>query len=148
MKNVMQSLACVLFIGGLAACASPRVLGASKRIVPATIFLTGANPASCSAKVAPGLIQVKKNEDVDWTIIDSCGGTKGYAVDVELRWSSANPTCGDGAKSPLEPSQGEPKGKKNIKRGINPKCAANLKFSYEVWLEGKLLVDPELEIVQ
>lgn len=154
MRNVMSSVVCPSVLGVLvvisAACSSqgptetPR---GSKRIVPATIFLTptGNVAAPCNAKVAPGRLQVRKNEDADWTIIDLCGGTKGYTVDVELRWSRANPTCG-GLYSPLEPTEGDPKGKRNIKRGINRSCKVDDVFSYEVWLGGTLLADPELEI--
>lgn len=155
MKNVMQSVACGLLVGGLAgfgAACSPQpagTLGSSTKLIPATIFLTatGVIATPCAAKVAPGRLQVKKNEDADWTIIDLCGGTKGYTVDVELKWSSANPSCSDGAKSPLDPSGGAPKGKQNIKRGINANCKAADVFSYEVWLDGVLLADPELEIM-
>ncbi len=152
MKNVLKSVVCALVIGGLAgfgaACSpSPSVAPlASKKLVPATIFLTatGNVSAPCNAKVAPGRLQVKKNEDADWTIIDLCGGTKGYTVDVELRWLASNPRCDDGSRSPLD---SDAKGKQGFKRGINGRCKGNDVFKYEVWFDGVLLADPELEIM-
>lgn len=119
----------------------------SKKLVPAVIFLTptGVSTAPCLAKVAPGRLQVKKNEDADWTVIDLCGGTTGYTLEVELKWLPTNPDC-EGRKSPLDPAEGDPIGKRSIKRGINSKCKDGDVFGYEVWLDGRPLADPELEI--
>jgi len=86
------------------------------------------------------------DEAADWTVIDLCGGTANYTLDTELRWASSNPDCG-GLKSPLEPSEGDAKGKRGFKRGINNNCKDKDVFKYEVWLEGTMLADPELEIM-
>ena len=153
MKNAMSLVVRASVIGiaivGASSCAQTEqgAQRGSKKLVPAIIFLTptGVVDAPCLAKVAPGRLQVKKNEDADWTIIDLCGGTKNYTLEVELRWSSSNPDCG-GRKSPLDPAEGDPKGQKSIKRGIDSRCTNGDVFAYEVWLEGKPLADPELEI--
>jgi hypothetical protein len=122
---------------------------ASKRMVVAGVFLTptGNIDAPCGAKTLPGRIQVRKNEDIDWTIIDLCGGTANYTKDVELRFVGATTKC-DGKDSPLDPDgDPNPKGKQNIKRGINPKCDVNTVYPYQIWLDGKQLADPDVEIV-
>lgn len=151
MRWFSTRLAVVFMLWSLAACGlqqggeAPR---ASKRIVPAGLFLTVPfdGPDQCVAKTVPGRIQVRKNEDIEWTIVDLCKGTANYTKDVELRWLDVPDKCA-GQNSPLDPP-GNPKGKQQIKGAIHASCPLNKIFKYEIWLDGKRLADPEVEIVQ
>ena len=152
--RVLSSLVAIAAVAGMIGCGGappgggPVTLG-SKKIVAAGLFLTptGNTADPCGAKTVPLRIQVRKNEDIEWTIVDLCNGTANYTKDVELRFTGATKKC-DGKDSPLEPGGGEPKGKQNIKRGINSKCDADTIYPYQVWLDSKMLADPDVEIVQ
>ena len=151
MKNVSRTVTCTVLIAGLAGVGAACTFfdsasRGSKKRVYATVFLTptGVTATPCAAKVAPDRIQVKKNEDVDWTIIDLCGGTSNYTIDVELRWPDSSKKCGE-QNSPLDPPAAS--GRRGITRAIDRRCRENDVFRYEVWLGGRLLTDPELEIM-
>jgi hypothetical protein len=148
--RIVVTLVAIVTVVVLAGCSNgaPGALASSKKIVAAGLFLTptGDITKPCGAKTVPSRIQVKKNEDIEWTIVDLCGGTKNYTIDVELRFTGASTKC-DGKDSPLDPGGGEPKGKQNIKRGINSKCDPDTIYPYQVWLDSKQLADPDVEIV-
>jgi hypothetical protein len=152
MMRLAATLVAIVMVAAMAGCSNDAgILASSKKIVAAGLFLTPTGDISnpCGAKAVPSRIQVKKNEDIEWTIVDLCGGTKGYTIDVELRFTGATTKC-DGKDSPLDPAGGEPKDKKNIKRGINSKCDNDTIYPYQVWLAGGAspLADPDVEIVQ
>lgn len=119
-------------------------LRASTKIVAATIFITPGNGGACAATSVPGRIQVKKNEHVEWSMVDFCGITAGYTKEFELKWTTVDgSTCSDGTKFPLDSPS---KGKLHIRRGINSTCDDGKVFKYEIWVETTKLADPELEI--
>lgn len=137
----------LLVAGGFYLLNTPRPLDAEKGIVPAGIFLTptGVDDTPCAAKVVPSRIQVRKKENIEWTVVDLCNGTAGYTEDVELRWLDVEDKC-NGNNSPLDPPE-NPKGKQSIKRRIHKDCPHEKIFRYEIWLKGSRLADPEVEIV-
>ena len=148
MSRVMRVLTAALTVGSLASCGTQRDglgIGATKKIVPAVIFITptGIESPKCAATASPYSIQVKKNEDVEWGVVDFCGITVGYTKDFELRWKETNKACQDGSKSPLEAPAS---GKLHAKRKVNQSCSAGMVFEYEIWVDGVKLADPELEI--
>lgn len=118
----------------------------TKRIIYATIWITsGPTAGTCAATTTPGRIQVKKQEDVEWSVVDICNATAGYTKDVELRqWSALDSTnCSDGTQIPIDTAA---TGKTNFRRGIKNVCADGKVFKYEIWVDSNKLADPELEI--
>lgn len=151
MMTIGRNTSGVVALVMLAACSRPEVSGGSgssstKKIAQVTIAFTVIPgtitvPAGCAATALPATVQVKKTEDVEFSIIDFCGVTKGYTVDVELKWSG--PFCSDGTQNPLS---SPPTGKNHIKSGIKPGCKDGDVFKYEIWVAGTKYADPELEI--
>ena len=119
---------------------------ATKKIVYATIWITpGASAGTCAATTTPGRVQVKKNEDIEWSLVDICNATAGYTKDIELKnWSVVTgSTCGGSA----EPIDTAATGKQHMRRGIKGSCPDGSVFKYEIWVVGgDKLADPELEI--
>jgi len=115
------------------------------KLVPATIFIYGSDPARCTAKVSPYTLQPKKNEYAYWTIIDTCGVTGSYAKDVEVAFLAGGKKCG-GKESPI--AGGSAKGTRFIEAQIDPNCVSGDVFKYDVKVDGTTLTDPELEIGQ
>jgi hypothetical protein len=148
MTKTISRVLCLLAAGTLTGCAARSAgVSASARthIVPATIWVTP-YLGSCVATTVPYRIQVKKNEHVEWSIVDLCGATQGYTKDFELKWTTTSGNCSDGTQNPLV---GDSKGKTHVRRGINPNCDDNSKvFKYSIWVDGTQLGDPELELGQ
>jgi len=148
MNRVMRLLIAALTIGSLTSCGTQQDrlgVGATRKIVPAVIFITptGVDSPKCAATSFPYSIQVKKNEDVEWSVVDLCGITVGYTKDFELKWKASNKPCQGGSTSPLDSPA---TGKLHAKRKINQSCNAGMVFEYEIWVDGVKLADPELEI--
>ena len=122
-------------------------LGTTKKIIYATIIITPRpSTKTCVATTVPGRVQVKKTEDIEWSIVDFCGATDGYTKDIEVKnWSRvAGSNCSDGTPVPVDTAA---TGKQHIRRGIK-NCTDGSVFKYEIWVTGDAnpLADPELEI--
>ena len=118
---------------------------ATKKIVYATIWITsGPTSGTCAATTTPGRVQVKKTEDIEWSLVDICNATSGYTKDITLKnWSVATGgNCG-GSNEPVDSAA---TGKQHIRRGIKNSCPDGSVFKYEIWVETTKLADPELEI--
>ncbi len=126
--------------------AAPNARGMDK-LVPATIFIYGADATNCTAKVAPYTIQPKRNEFAYWTIVDTCGVTGNYSKEVEVEFPPSSKKCGT-SSSPIEGGVASAKGTRFIKAKIDNKCSDGDVFSYVVKVSGTALTDPELEIGQ
>jgi hypothetical protein len=129
----------------LGACSGVNSVGGGKGPVKATLNITKDNNSGlCTATTDPYRVKVKKNGDVEFAVNDTCGATNGYTVDVELlNWKEANNVnCDDGTQIAMETT----KGKRQIASKIKAKCKDQQIFKYEIWVGGKRLADPELEI--
>lgn len=148
MTKTMIRVLCLLAAATMAACSQPASVGvasAMTRIVPATIYVTS-YLGGCVAAAVPYRLQVKKNEYVEWSIVDFCGATQGYTKDFELKWAAVGGVaCSDGTQNPLD---GPAKGKMHVRTGTNSNCADGKVFKYEIWVDGTKLADPELELGQ
>jgi len=116
----------------------------SKKIVYATIFITAKKSGGCVANTVPGRIQIDKNDEIEWSVVDICDATDGYAKTVDVKnWSAVvGGDCSDGTQIPVDSAAN---GKRHIRRGLKAGCAGRV-FKYEIWVETTILADPELEI--
>lgn len=119
----------------------------TKKIVYATIYLTPySSGTKCAATAVPGRIQVKKNEDVEWSMVDFCGITEGYTKDFSLQWRALDgANCADGTQVPVNSTV---PAKTHMRRAINSQCDEGKVFKYDIFVETTKVADPELEIAQ
>lgn len=147
--SVVMSLIGVLLI--TAACGAFEMQGGgggntrtSKKIVYATIFITAKKSGGCVANTVPGRIQLDKNDEIEWSVVDICDATDGYSKDVDIKnWSVVTGgNCTDGTQVPVDSAAN---GKRHIRRGLKAGCVNRI-FKYQIWVETTILADPELEI--
>jgi len=106
-----------------------------KKMVYATITLVGLSPQSCRIVTIPQTLEMKRNETVEWSIVDLCGLTD--ANDAVIAFTGSN---GDPLQEGCDKSE-----KKKIRCGLkNNQAYGYYKYSVTV---GALTEDPELEIV-
>ena len=139
MRNALVSAVVGAAVGaavvGIAASGILR-FGNDKKMVYATIWLDRLRDDNCYINTMPQTLEVKKNETVEWSIVDRCR----LADDamVEIAFTNEDPTnC-------------EKRGKKKIKcamksEGGGPEVKS---YEYKVSAPGAITEDPELEIVQ
>lgn len=107
-----------------------------KKMVYATITLVGLSTESCRIVTIPQTLELKRNETVEWSIVDLCGLTD--ANDAVIAFTGSN---GDPLQEGCDKSE-----KKRIRCGLkNNQAYGYYKYSVTV---GALTEDPELEIVQ
>ncbi|MGH9217893.1 MAG: hypothetical protein ACRD1W_01245 [Vicinamibacterales bacterium] len=107
-----------------------------KKMVYATITLVGLSTDSCRIVTIPQTLEMKRNETVEWSIVDLCGLTD--ANDAVIAFTGSN---GDPLQEGCDKSE-----KKKIRCGLkNNQAYGYYKYSVTV---GALTEDPELEIVQ
>ena len=159
-KSLGRGLVMLLLFASLDACnrAANAPGGAAagagtnpKKITYATIYITTNGAGGCAAAAVPSVVQVSKQDDIEWSFVDFCGVTQGYTVDIELKaWKATDGVnCSDGSQNPLDVSLGSTKGKQKVKGGINRNCDYGKIFKYEIWTGGATptkLADPELEL--
>ena len=127
------------FIAGMFGGGS--TLFGSKRVGYATILLSG-SPGACVAKVFPDVLEIERKYDIDWTVADLCGDTA--SNDVEIRWIDHPDSGPEVGNDPLESPAAF---RKRMKKALKDDVETGDKFRYEIWLNGRRLADPDVEIV-
>ena len=136
MRNTLTSAAVGAAVA-VAVVGAVSVLGRAndKKMVYATITLVGLSQQNCRIVTIPQTLEMKRNETVEWSIVDLCGLTD--ANDAVIAFTGSN---GDPLQEGCDKSE-----KKKIRCGLkNNQAYAYYKYSVTV---GALTEDPELEIV-
>jgi hypothetical protein len=123
---------------------------ASNKLVMATIYLTPYEPTpgtrACAATTVPYTLQVQRNDDVEWSVVDFCGITQNYTIPTGARnWEAVEGStrrCG-GSSVPVENERTD---RRNYKAKVKANCETGARFKYQIYVGDTMIADPELEI--
>ncbi len=145
MKLPLKLVVLAVVAAGLVGCAKrppdqpliPRLLRT------ATIVLYQKGGTGCVARTAPQRVLLDRlRDDIEWTVVNLCN-VDASTLEIVLP--------GTEAESPLQPGPNDkgprlPVGGDRMRRSVKPNAAIKV-YKYQIFLNGTMIEDPELEIM-
>jgi hypothetical protein len=127
-----------LLFAVLAATSGYVPFAGNKKMAHATITLHRIDTSTCRIVTTPQTLEVGKNETVEWSIVDLCGVTATYDVEIEFTGPKGDPLDARCVK----------RGRKSVRCRVKDPAPDYDFYKYEIRATGAITEDPELEIVQ
>jgi hypothetical protein len=146
MKSTTVTVLVAAIVGWLASYLAQSDFGpfaGDKKVSNAVILFYGSSGA-CRAKVFPDPITAEKKYRLHWTIADTCGLPADATITLTWEAIAGN---GETGADPIETIEIDPN-KKYIKGNLKESVEAGNRFRYRVLLNGDVVTDPDVEIVQ